>query len=549
METMEKSLPSRLTSQDLRLFLLGLILVMATTAVYYPVNGHQFVNYDDDAQITNNIHVKYGLDWDGVKWAFTTFHFANWVPLTWLSHALDCQIFGLNPGRHHDTNLLLHELDVVLLFWVLLRATDNIGRSFMVAALFALHPMNVESVAWVASRRNMLSMLFFLLALGAYRWYALEPKVGRYLIVALLFVLGFMSKSQVITFPLVLLLWDYWPLGRMFANHQKSSSETAAVPSRSFSWLLVEKLPLLALAAAGAVVTMKAQVAGRGLNPTVPLFLRLENVLFSYVRYLGKAFWPAGLANLYPAPRDFVSLWLVCTAVLCLIAITVLVASARQRRYLLVGWLWFLGTLAPMIGLVQLGRHAMADRYAYLPFVGLFIMVCWGASDLQARTPTKQGPLSASWVAGVSVAVLLVLGIVAHRQVGYWKDSETLWTHTLQVTSGNYQAEDNLASTLIDRAQYEKALEHLRTAEAIYPFYPLTNFHMGLCDQQLGNLPAAIEQYNKVIDLTASDIVLNTKLRHDAFQNVSVAYHDLGDFALAWQNREAADDLRRQYSW
>ena len=535
----------RFTSPELWPFVLGLLLVVAILAVYYPVNGHQFVNYDDDVCVTNNIHVKYGLDWDEVKWAFTTFYFAVWVPLSWLSHALDCQIFGLNPGWHHDTNLVLHALSVVLLFWVLLRATGYRGRSFMVAALFALHPINVESVAWVAERRNTLSMLFFLLALGAYRWYASEPKASRYLVVAMLFVLGLLSKPQVITFPFVLLLWDYWPLGRMFASHQTPSSATALVPARSFSWLLVEKLPFFALAAADAVVTLKAS----DINRNVALSLRLANAPVSYARYVGKAFWPARLANLYPLLGNSVKLWQVSAAVIFLLTVTGLVAAARQRRYLLVGWLWFLGTSVPMIGVVQIGRQAMADRYAYLPFIGLFIMICWGAADFRAETRTRQGPVSTDWMVWVSVAMLLALGITAHRQVRYWKDSETLWSHTLQVTSGNYQAEDNLASALMDRGEYEKALRHLRTAEAIYPFYPLTNFHIGLCEQQLGNLPAAVEQYKKVIDLTESDVVHNVKLRHDAFQNISVAYHDLGDSANAWQSREVASDLQRRYRW
>ncbi len=535
----------RFNSTQLLPFVLGILLVLATLAVYYPVHGHDFVNYDDPLFITDNIHVKYGLDWDGVKWAFTTFYFKVWVPLSWLSHALDCQMFGLNPGGHHDTNLLLHVLSVVLLFRVLLKATGYKGRSFMVAALFALHPINVESVAWVAERRNTLSMVFFLLALGAYRWYASEPKAGRYLVVAMLFVLGLLSKPQVITFPCVLLLWDYWPLGRMFASHQESSPATTLVPARSFSWLLVEKLPLLAMAAADAVVTMKASE----INRSVSLSLRLANAPVSYTRYLGKAFWPSRLANLYPLLGNSLRPWHVLSAVLFLLAVTILVAAARQRRYLLVGWLWFLGTAVPMIGLVQVGRHAMADRYAYLPFIGLFIMICWGVADWYGRLRTEQRPLSGRGMAGVSVAVLLALGVTAHRQVGYWRNSETLWTHTLQVTSGNYQAEDNLGSALMVRGQYEMALGHLRKAETIYPSYPLTPYHIGLCEQQLGNLPAAVEQYRKVIDLTESDVVAYAKVRHDAFQNISVAYHDLGDSANAWQSREAANDLQRRYTW
>ena len=519
---------------------LSVLLVVATVAVYFPVHAYQFLNYDDDVVVTNNVHVKYGLSWDGVKWAFTTFYFANWQPLAWVSHALDSELFGLKPGPHHDTNLLLHALNAVLLFWVLLRATGYTGRSFMVAALFALHPINVESVAWVAERRNPLSMLFFLLGLGAYRWYARDPKLGRYIVVALLFVLGLMSKPQVITFPFVLLLWDYWPLRRMFAQDEGRSAETAVIPTRGFSWLVVEKLPLFGLAAASAVVTMKAQAAGGGINRTVLLSLRLENAVVSYARYLGKAFWPTQLANLYPLPMNSLKLWQVLAAGVLVLAVTALVVAARRHRYLPVGWLWFLGTLVPMIGLVQLGRHAMADRYAYLPFIGLFIMVCWRVADLH---------LPKVWEVGLGCAVLLTLALVAHHQLGYWRDSVTLWSHTLQVTSGNFQAEDNLASALMEQGHYEKALRHLQAAEAIYPLYPLTVLHAGLCEQQLGNLPAAIEQYKRVLDLTDSDILHFMKVRYDAFQNMAVAYRDLGDIAHAMENAEAAQALRRNYVW
>ena len=550
MDNSESIPTARSTTQSLRLAILCVLLVAATLWVYYPVNRFDFLNYDDNVVVTDNVHIKYGLSWAGVKWAFTQYRQANWVPLTFLSHALDCEMFGLRPGPHHDTNLLLHVIDVLLLFWVLRQATGYTGRSFMVAALFALHPINVESVAWIASRRNMLSMLFFLLGLGAYRWYVLKPKIYRYLLIIVLFALGFMSKAQVLTFPFVLLLWDYWPLRRMFANSKAAGSSSAAMPARSLSWLVVEKLPLFALAAVGAFVTAKIQVEGGGINPNTTLALRLENALLSYVRYVAKAFWPAGLANLYPVPVSLLKLWQVFGAFFFLLAITALVVvAARQRRYLLVGWLWFLGTMVPMIGLMQLGRHAMADRYAYLPFIGLFIMVCWGAGELYDRMAATPGASSADWMARACAVLLLVLAMVAHRQVGYWENSETLWTHTIQVTSGNYQAEDNLASELMFRGQYHEALEHLRVGEGIDPSYPLTHFHIGLCEQQLGNLPAAVEQYKKVIDLTESDLAHNSNigLRHAAFENIAVAYRDLGDSPNYWQYREAANDLARQY--
>ena len=402
--TPEKHDKGEATAPIHRILLLGLLLAIATAALYYPVSHHPFLNnFDDDDYVTNNVHMKGGLGWDPVSWAFTTFDQANWHPLTWLSHALDCQFSGLNPGGHHDTNLLLHVINVVLLFWVLWRATGFSGRSLMVAALFALHPINVESVAWVAERKNLLSMFFFLLAMGAYRWYASRPRVGSYTVVALLYALGLMAKPQVVTFPLVLLLWDYWPLQRMFAGAEESSTRKApeaVIPPKELSWLILEKLPLLALSAISAVVTMIAQRVGGGMNPDVSLFIRLSNAIVSYLRYVEKTFWPVHLAPMYSHPGSSLTTWQIVAAFSFLVAATGLVIGGRQRRYLVMGWLWFLGTMVPMIGLVQVGRQAMADRYAYLPLLGLFIMICWSAADW-----AEQRHVPSAWQAGISVAV------------------------------------------------------------------------------------------------------------------------------------------------
>ena len=393
-----------------RSWIFALILVVATIALYYPVSHHPFVNYDDDAYVTENVHVQSGLTWDTVQWAFTTFESANWHPLTWISHALDYQMFQLDPGGHHETNVVLHVVNVLLLFWVLLRATESVGPSLMVAALFALHPVNVESVAWISERKNLLSMLFFLLALGAYRWYAREPRVTRYAAVAALFALGIMAKPQVITFPFVLLLWDYWPLRRMFAGSQEASSggQLAAMPGKSLSWLILEKLPLFAICAASAAITLKAQRAAGAMSGINwhPFSVRLENAILSYVRYVGEAFWPSSLSLYYPHPGNSLVLWQVIAAVAILLAVTSLVVAGRRRRYLLVGWFWFLGTLVPMIGLVQVGNQGRADRYAYLSFIGLFIMVCWGVAEW-----AKQRHISSAKLAAVSVVVLLALAV------------------------------------------------------------------------------------------------------------------------------------------
>ena len=409
--------------------LLALLLVVATVAVYFPVRHHPFVRYDDGFYVIDNPHIKSGLDWDTTVWAFTTVYQANWHPLTWMSHALDVQMFQLDAGGHHATNLWLHVVNVLLLFWVLGEATGSIGRSAMVAALFALHPINVETVAWVAERKNLLSMLFFLLALGAYRWYVREPRIGRYATVALLFALGLMAKPQVITFPFVLLLWDYWPLRRVSDAGPDISFEALPeprFPEKSLLELVKEKLPLFAICAASVVVTFLAQRSGGAVASLKKygLLIRLANATVAYARYVGKAFWPTRLAPFYPHPWDPLPplpAWQIVAALLLLLAVSALAVAGRSRRYLLTGWLWFLGTLVPMIGLVQVGNQAMADRYAYLPFVGLFIMFCWGAADA-----AEQRHLPAAVMPAASVVVLLALTVLTHRQINYWNDGLTL---------------------------------------------------------------------------------------------------------------------------
>src|SRR5271165_244603 len=543
-----------LHSPTTRKFVLGLLLAIATVALYYPINHHQFVSYDDDIYITNNWHIKYGLSWKGVQWAFTAQYADNWHPLTWLSHGLDCQLFFLNSGRHHATNLLLHTTNALLLFWVLLRATGYSGRSFMVAALFALHPINVESVAWVAERKNLLSTLFFLLALAAYRWYAREPRVGRYATVALLFALGLMAKPQIITLPFVLLLWDYWPLRRMSAGADNAASESRRISARSFRWLVLEKLPLLFLVAASAVITLHAQ---RDATTPYPFSVRIANAIVSYAWYVRKAFWPSRLAILYPHAPGLPPIGQMVAALLFLLAVTALTIALRRQRYLLVGWLWFLGTLAPMIGLVQVGVQAVADRYAYLSFVGLFIMVCWGVADFHPKTgeagasgPIRDGtaPKHPAPVAlrAVSVVVLLVLAVLTSHQLGYWNENTALWVHTLQVTTGNFVAEDNLAMSLMEQGQREEAMKHFQTALSIYPSDPTSNLQIAAYDHQHGKLQEALARYTQMMSV-ARDNVSKSEL----LSNRGLVYHDLRDYAHARVDFETAVALnpRNSRAW
>ncbi len=531
-------------------FVLGLLLVVATVAVYFPVGHHPFVNYDDTVYVVNNPYIQSGLDWDTISWAFTTFYQFNWHPLTWLSHAVDVQMFQLEPGGHHVVNLLLQVLNVLLLFWVLVRATGYVGRSAMVAGLFALHPVNVESVAWISERKNLLSMMFFLLGLGAYRWYAsaqqggkstlkLQPeqgsRAGRYFIVALLFAMGLMSKPQIITFPFVLLLWDYWPLQRMAAETDGRASGTLTtpiLPPRSFWWLVKEKIPLFAMCAASAVVTVIAQkVVGAVVSLDVyPFSLRLTNAIVAYVRYIGKALWPTHLVPIYLHPWHALPLSQVIPALALLLMITVLAVVGRSHRYLLVGWLWFLGTMVPMIGLVQVGNQAMADRYAYLPFIGLFIIVCWGVSELAER---QHVPVIVLRCAGM--IVMLALAVVTHHQLAYWNDNVTLWTHAIEASTDNYVAHDNLALLLIDRGQTEEAMKHFRAALAIYPSDPTSNLRIAVYDHQQGRLQEAIARYDKMISTTPDG-----PGRAELFSNKGLVYLDLRDNANARENFDKA---------
>jgi hypothetical protein len=516
---------------------LALALAAATLVIYFPVHALPFVSLNDAEYVTQNVRIQQ-LNWDSAVWWFTTFHAANWHPLTWLSHALDFRLFGLNPGAHHAVNLLLHVANAVLLFWVLWRATGYAGRSFMVAALFALHPINVESVAWVAERKNLLSMFFLLLALGAYRWYARRPGVARYSVVAGLYALGLMSKPQVITLPFLLLLWDYWPLERVALHSSPSAvrrngpgnsgeKRPANTGKRRFLWLALEKVPLLMFAAISAVLTMHAQHAGGAMGGALrfyPLPLRVENALISYSRYVGKAIWPAHLAFFYPHPSGFQAQQVWQATVLLLLA-TTSVFYFHTRRYLFVGWLWFLGALVPMIGLVQVGGQAMADRYAYLPFVGLFIAGCWGAADLAQLRHVRR-----IWVAGVCVAVLALLMLATRRQLGYWSSDLALWSHTVEVTSNNSAAENLLGETLQRAGHMEDAIVHFRAASAMDPLLPFPRYHIGVYEAGHGDPREALAQFENVIAVTESDQGVLAELRADTFLRMSSAYEALGDF-------------------
>ena len=501
----------------LRSVIAAMSLAIVTLAVYWPVRQDPFLNLDDPKYVTQNSHIADGVTPRSVVWAFTHGYANNWHPLTWISHAVDIQLFGFDPAPQHLENVILHAISVLLLFWVLKRATGYAGRSFMVAALFALHPVNVESVAWVAERKTMLSALFCLLALGAYRWYARKPGIARYLLMSGLFVLGLMSKPQIIMLPLVLLLWDYWPLGRMFAEPTVRSE----IPPKSVGWLVKEKLPLFFICLVDAGVTLIAQhVAGEG--QPYPFGTRIENAIVSYTRYLRSTFWPTHLALYYPHPGRHLHWWQVGTSVVILFLITLVAAKARHRYYI-VGWLWFLIMLVPCIGLVQADVQGMADRYAYLSFLGLFIMLCWGGADWLAKQHAPRLLLPA-----VSIVVLAALALVTHRQIGYWRDNVRLWAHSAEVTTGNWKAEYLLGGALVDAGRQEEAIDHFRRAAMIEPNDASINLNIATYEQLHGNLQAALDYYDKALSEAWSPDQVTRILTNKAF-----IYRQLGDTTQA----------------
>jgi tetratricopeptide (TPR) repeat protein len=536
-------MPSDLFSSPAkRAFVLGLLLMAVTLALYAPVARNRFVNFDDDTGIVNNAHVRAGLTWNTVKWSFTSFEQGNWHPLTWLSHALDYEWFGLDAAGHHLVSAWLHAMNVAILFWLLQSATGCTWRSLVVAALFGIHPVNVESVAWAAERKNVLSMFFFLLALLAYGWYARQPKLRRYGLVFLLFLLALMSKPQVITFPFLLLLLDYWPLRRLATEPAPGAApERPGAPRFAFFVLVLEKVPLFLLSAASAVVTVMAQRAGHALRAAsgYSLLNRIETALTSYVRYLGMAVWPSKLAVLYPHPTKLFPVWQVAAAVLVLLFVTAIVVwQWRQRPYLIVGWLWFLGSMFPMIGLVQVGGQALADRYAYIPFIGLFVMAVWTVADWAERRK-----IPAAGIAVATTVVLIALGVVTHRQIGFWRDTPTMWRRALEVTENNFVAHTNLATFLEQQGQVEEAADHLRAALAIQPDDLIATLSLGTYEHQQGNLPAAIERY-KIVALHATD----PDLRTTAYSNLGSAYRQVGDYDDAKQCYERALQLSPRHS-
>jgi len=510
-----------------------LLLVLLTLAVYYPVIHHPFSNYDDGDYVGDNLNIQNGINLATLRWSFTSIDHANWHPLTWLSHALDWQLFGADPAGHHATSLLLHLLNVVLLFLFLVYVTRSTWRSLLVAALFAVHPINVESVAWVAERKNVLCTLFFLLTLLSYARYARRPNFWRYLLVAFLFALALAAKPMVVTLPFVLLLLDCWPLQRIAGWSQPS--QAFAAPQLPLRKIVLEKLPLLALSAGASVITFIAQRKDGSVGSVArfPLPLRLENAIVSYAAYLWKAIWPAHLAVLYPYPSGGVAAWKWLLSVLLLIAISGLVWRERTRRgYLIAGWCWFLGMLVPVIGIIQVGEQSMADRYAYLPLIGIFLMVVWGISDLVRNASDRQrrGMMVAAAI------VIALLSVAAWRQLSFWQSNMELWSHTAAVTENNAAAENVIGSLFLVDAmnagqQYSTAADvHFEKAVDFNPHNGAALSNMGGSLAARGRPQEALEKFRVALQY-ADQVGLKSKL----LAQIGAVYEQLGDFNTARQ--------------
>ena len=466
-------------------FLILVALAVLTLGIYAQVIGHQFITFDDDSYIKENPMVNRGVTLAGLAWAFTTFYKANWHPLTWIAHMIDSQLFGLNAGDHLLVNALIHVANTLLVFWFLLRATHARWPSALVAALFALHPLHVESVAWAAERKDTLSTLFGLLSLIAYVRYAEAPSISRYAWTAITLALGLLAKPMLVTWPFVMLLLDYWPLRRLSQSTSRKNFLVSIAP------LLREKLPLFALVTASAVVTSVAQSHGGAVRTFTdfPIALRLPNALVSYAKYLLLTFWPHDLAVCYPFAPTGIPTWQIIGAAFLLIGITAFCLFQRKiRPYLIVGWLWFLGTLVPVIGLVQVGWQTMADRYFYIPSIGFFIALVFGSADI-AKTRHVAPSLSAAIAGGV----LLVLATLTNAQIHLWSDSFTLFNHAVAVTPLNLPVEQSLGLAMGKSGRYDEAAAHFEKILQIHPDFYDGLLNMGIMRFKQGRLPEAIE--------------------------------------------------------
>ena len=497
-------------------------LAAVTILAYWPTFSNGFVNYDDDGYVTQNHAIQQGLSLANVAWAFRATVMANWHPLTWLSHMADVQFFANHAGGHHATSLMLHVVNVLLLFFLVRAATGFLWRSALVSALFALHPLNVESVAWISERKTLLCTFFMFLCLFAYGWYVRKPGVSRYLLVALLFALGLASKPMIITLPFALLVLDYWPLNRLPVP---GNPENRKLFLEKLGPLLLEKFPLFVLCAASAYITVFAQGHSHAVASVVdmPLRARVGNALWCYVVYLAKGLWPLHLAIFYPHPESSLPVWKPVLGTLLMLLFSGYCLLRLERRYLIAGWLWYLGSLVPVIGFVQVGRQAMADRYAYTPFWGIFVLAVWLLAE--SLPSSFQRPQLLASVAAVS---LLFFAALTWRQTSYWKDSFSLFGHALKVVPTNYMAENNLGSAYVETGDIDTAYEHFLRATQERPKYGLAHYNLGNMLRRKNRLPEAVGELQLAIQYAQDPAQLA-----NAFHNLGVVWIEQNRLAEA----------------
>jgi hypothetical protein len=466
--------------------LICLALAVVTFAVFYQVRNFGFIDLDDGEYVFHNPNIQTGITFKTINWAFTTGHEANWHPLTWLSHTLDWQLFSSNAGGHHLVNLFFHIANTLLLFLILKQMTNAIWQSAFVAALFALHPLHVESLAWVSERKDVLSVFFWLLTMWAYVFYAKKPGIARYLPVMLFFALGLMAKPMLVTLPFVLLLLDYWPLNRIKSN-------------RSLLYLFVEKIPLFVMVIASSIVTFIVQRQGGTMRiaQDYSFPIRAANAFISYMQYIFKTIYPVRLSYFYLHPGPNVSLFYAVLSAAILLTVTFLVFQyAKNHRYLALGWLWYLGTLVPVIGFVQVGIQSMADRYSYIPLTGLFIIIVWGTPELLAKWPHRKIVM---WIS--SLIVLLVLTLLTYFQTQYWKDSVTLYRHALKVTDANWKVNMDLAQTLLRQGRFDESIRCAEESVKLKPDCVDAINVLGVVYYYAGKTDQAVAQFNRALQI------------------------------------------------
>ena len=499
-------------SEKSKVLFVCLTLILIVLAVFGQVRNFKFINYDDNRYVSENNHILTGPTLDNIAWAFTQSHSFMWHPITSISHMLDCRLFGLNAGRHHLVNLLFHIANTLLLFGILKKMTGRMWPSAFAAALFALHPLNAESVAWISERKNVLSAFFWLLTVAVYIRYAKNPGFANYLLLIFVFSLALMAKPMTVTLPFALLLLDYWPLNRLRIDDK-----------RQIFHLVGEKIPLLLLSAALCVITIIAQSSGDvlTLNEYLPFYVRLENALVAYISYIGKMIYPIRLSVFYPHPGSSLPLWKPIASFIVLAGISAgVLCLGRRKPYLITGWFWYLGTLVPVIGLVQAGGQAMADRYAYIPLIGLFIIIAWGISDIFAGWKYQKIVLSLS-----AVVIISALSICARTQTGYWRNSQTLFEHALKVTTGNYVAYNCLGSAYIEQDKFDEAIDLLHHCLEIKPNYGWAYHNLGIAYTKL-------KRYEEAIEACGQSIRIQPK-NFWAYYTLGVSYGKLGRYSEA----------------